>query len=136
MFQIDSMSRKPVYEQIIEQVESFLLNDVLKPGDQIPSVRNVTMQHAINPRTVLKAYNDLDARGLIRSVPGKGYFVCEEAKQILNQRHMEQLQELKKKKKWHWQVFRWQPFKIASTKHTHPKRRKHHDSCPSTNQTI
>lgn len=92
MFQIDSMSRKPVYEQIIEQVESFLLNDVLKPGDQIPSVRNVTMQHAINPRTVLKAYNDLDARGLIRSVPGKGYFVCEEAKQILNQRHMEQLQ--------------------------------------------
>ena len=94
MFQIDSMSRKPVYEQIIEQVESFLLNDVLKPGDQIPSVRNVTMQHAINPRTVLKAYNDLDARGLIRSVPGKGYFVCEEAKQILNQRHMERLQEL------------------------------------------
>ena len=88
MFQIDSMSRKPVYEQIIEQVESFLLNDVLKPGDQIPSVRNVTMQHAINPRT------DLDARGLIRSVPGKGYFVCEEAKQILNQRHMERLQEL------------------------------------------
>ena len=86
MFQIDSMSRKPVYEQLIEQVESFLLNDVLKPGDQIPSVRN--------PRTVLKAYNDLDARGLIRSVPGKGYFVCEEAKQILNQRHMERLQEL------------------------------------------
>ena len=94
MFQIDSMSRKPVYEQLIEQVESFLLNDVLKPGAQIPSVRNVTMQHAINPRTVLKAYNDLDARGLIRSVPGKGYFVCEEAKQILNQRHMERLQEL------------------------------------------
>ena len=88
MFQIDSMSRKPVYEQIIEQVESFLLNDILKPGDQIPSVRNVTMQYAINPRTVLKAYNDLDARGLIRSVPGKGYFVCEEAKQILNQRFM------------------------------------------------
>ena len=43
MFQIDSMSRKPVYEQIIEQVESFLLNDILKPGDQIPSVRNVTI---------------------------------------------------------------------------------------------
>ena len=64
MFQIDSMSRKPVYEQIIEQVESFLLNDVLKPGDQIPSVRNVTMQHAINPRTVLKAYNDLALEGV------------------------------------------------------------------------
>ena len=95
MFQIDSMSRKPVYEQIIEQVETFLLNDVLRAGDQIPSVRNVTMQHAINPRTVLKAYNDLDKRGLIRSVPGKGYFVCKEAKQILNQRHMVRLQELK-----------------------------------------
>lgn len=95
MFQIDSMSRTPVYEQIIEQVETFLLNGVLQAGDQIPSVRNVTMQHAINPRTVLKAYTDLDMRGLIRSVPGKGYFVCEEAKEILNQRHMERLQELK-----------------------------------------
>ncbi len=95
MFQIDAMSRKPVYEQIVEQVETFVLNGVLHAGDQIPSVRNVTMQHAINPRTVLKAYTELDAKGLIRSVPGKGYFVCEEAKQILNQKQMERLQELK-----------------------------------------
>jgi GntR family transcriptional regulator len=95
VFQIDAMSRKPVYEQIVEQVETFVLNGVLHAGDQIPSVRNVTMQHAINPRTVLKAYTELDAKGLIRSVPGKGYFVCEEAKQILNQKQMERLQELK-----------------------------------------
>ena len=80
--------------RLLNRWNPFCYDDVLKPGDQIPSVRNVTMQHAINPRTVLKAYNDLDARGLIRSVPGKGYFVCEEAKQILNQRHMERLQEL------------------------------------------
>jgi GntR family transcriptional regulator len=95
VFQIDAMSRKPVYEQIVEQVETFVLNGVLHAGDQISSVRNVTMQHAINPRTVLKAYTELDAKGLIRSVPGKGYFVCEEAKQILNQKQMERLQELK-----------------------------------------
>ena len=76
MFQIDAMSREPVYEQIIHQVEQFILTDVLQPEAQIPSVRSVSMTNSINPRTILKAYTELDARGLIQSVPGKGYYVC------------------------------------------------------------
>ena len=75
MFQIDAMSREPVYEQIIHQVEQFILTDVLQPEAQIPSVRSVSMTNSINPRTILKAYTELDARGLIQSVPGKGYYV-------------------------------------------------------------
>ena len=71
MFQIDAMSREPVYEQIIHQVEQFILTDVLQPEAQIPSVRSVSMTNSINPRTILKAYTELDARGLIQSVPGK-----------------------------------------------------------------
>ncbi len=94
MFQIDSMSRKPVYEQIIEQIERMILMDVIKSGDQIPSVRSVSMTHSINPRTILKAYTDLDNRGLIQSVPGKGYFVCKEAKENLMQKGRKKLNDL------------------------------------------
>lgn len=94
MFQIDTMSRKPVYEQIIAQVERFILTDVLASGTQIPSVRSVSMANSINPRTILKAYTDLDSRGLIQSVPGKGYFVCTNAKEQLMQKGKEQMSSL------------------------------------------
>ena len=47
MFQIDPMSREPVYEQIIQQVQQFILTDVLQPGGQIPSVRSVSMTNSI-----------------------------------------------------------------------------------------
>ena len=94
MFQIDPMSREPVYEQIIAQVERFILTDVLTAGSQIPSARSVSMMHSINPRTILKAYTDLDSRGLIQSVPGKGYFVCAEAKEHLLQKGRARMKDL------------------------------------------
>lgn len=94
MFQIDSMSREPVYEQIIAQVERFILTNVLLPGSQIPSVRSVSMTNSINPRTILKAYTDLDARGLIQSVPGKGYFVCADAQEKMLQKGRAKMKDL------------------------------------------
>lgn len=94
MFQIDPMSREPVYEQLITQVERFILTDILPPGSQIPSVRNVSMTHSINPRTILKAYTELDGRGLIQSVPGKGYFVCADAQEKLLQKGRAKMAEL------------------------------------------
>ncbi len=94
MFQIDSLSRKPVYEQLIEQLEYFILTDIFCEGEQIPSVRHVSLEHSINPRTVLKAYNDLDRRELIQSVPGKGYFVSPGAKEKLSAAHLAKLSEL------------------------------------------
>lgn len=75
MFQIDSMSRQPVYEQIIEQIERYVLNRVLQPGDQIPSVRSLSLDLSINPNTIQKAYAELDRRNIIQSVPGKGCFI-------------------------------------------------------------
>lgn len=95
MFRIDSLSRQPVYEQITKQVESFILTDIFKECEQIPSVRSVAVEHSINPRTVLKAYNDLDSRGLIQSVPGKGYFLCKDAKKKLCEGYLVKLDDLK-----------------------------------------
>ena len=94
MFQIDPLSRTPVYEQISAQLETFLLAGVLKPGEQLPSVRGVSLSHSINPRTILHAYADLEARGLITAVPGKGYFVCADAAETLRDQHRSRLGEL------------------------------------------
>ena len=86
MFQLDAMSRTPIYEQLIEQLERFILTDLIAPEDQIPSVRSLSVELSINPITILKAYNELASRGLIKSVPGKGYFVCKNAKETLSER--------------------------------------------------
>lgn len=79
MFSIDHMSRRPVYEQLIDQVETFILKGILSPGDQMPSVRSLSLELSVNPNTVQKSYSELDLRGIIHSVPGKGCFVSDEA---------------------------------------------------------
>ena len=95
MFQIDTMSRMPIYQQVVNQLEYFVLNGILKEGEQIPSVRNLSVDLSINPNTIQKAYFELDKRGIIQSVPGRGCFVTDSAKDILSAKKREQLADLK-----------------------------------------
>lgn len=95
MFSIDHMSRRPVYEQLVEQVESFILKGILKPGDQMPSVRSLSLELPVNPNTVQKSYSELDFRGLIQSVPGKGCFVSEGAVKAIEKKKRSNLVSLK-----------------------------------------
>lgn len=83
MFQIDLMSKVPVYEQIVNQVEKFILLGILKPDDKIPSVRQLSAELSINPNTIQKAFAELDRRGVIYAVNGKGNFVSDRAKKAL-----------------------------------------------------
>ena len=94
MFRIDGMSRTPVYEQLIDQVERLVGGGILSPGDQLPSVRSLSIELSINPNTIQKAYSELDSRGIVRSVPGKGCFVSEDAGESLKKAGMEKLYEL------------------------------------------
>ena len=94
MFQIDAMSRKPVYEQIIEQLEKFVLKGILTTDSQLPSVRSLSSTLSINPNTIQKAYSELDRKGIIYSVPGKGCFITEKAKEILSQSKRDQMEDL------------------------------------------
>lgn len=94
MFQIDSFSRVPVYEQIIEQVESFVLKGILTADTQIPSVRNLSVTLSINPNTIQKAYSELDRNGIIYSVPGRGCFISKDAKDILSEQKKGKLTSL------------------------------------------
>ncbi len=95
MFQIDTMSRVPIYEQIVNQLEFLVLNNVLTEGSQIPSVRSLSVELSINPNTIQKAYFELDKRGIIQSVPGRGCYVTEKAKEILSMKKREKLFDLK-----------------------------------------
>ena len=95
MFQIDSFSRVPVYEQIINQLEHFILTGILEADTQIPSVRNLSVSLSINPNTIQKAYAELDRNGIIYSVPGRGCFITKEAKGILSSQKQEKLSTLK-----------------------------------------
>ncbi len=94
MFVIDAMSRCPVYEQLISQIERYILVGLLKEGEQLPSVRALSVSLSVNPNTIQKAYSDLDSRKIIFSVPGKGCFVSEDAKQLLSEYRRKRLVDL------------------------------------------
>jgi GntR family transcriptional regulator len=73
-FQLASGSGVPAYLQLVQQVERALRMGVLEPGDQLPTVKEVVAEVAINPNTVLKAYRELESRGLVEGRQGVGTF--------------------------------------------------------------
>ena len=77
MIILDYKDRRPIYEQIIEKLEELMLIGVLKENDPIPSVRSLATDLAINPNTIQRAYADLERRGCIYVIKGKGSFVAE-----------------------------------------------------------
>ncbi len=81
--QIDRHSRTPLYEQVIAEVERGILTGEYKPHDQIPSVRQLSMELSVNPNTLQKAYLELERRGLCYTVPGSGRFIAADAAEKL-----------------------------------------------------
>lgn len=74
-FRIDSKSGVAPYQQLVQQVRQALRLGVLREGDQLPTVKEVVAQVAINPNTVLKAYRELEHEGLAAGRPGRGTFI-------------------------------------------------------------
>ncbi|MBQ7795642.1 MAG: GntR family transcriptional regulator [Lachnospiraceae bacterium] len=77
MIILDYKDRRPIYEQVIEKLEELMLLGVLKENDPMPSVRSLAMDLSINPNTIQRAYSELERRGYIYVVKGKGSFVAE-----------------------------------------------------------
>ena len=75
---IDLKDRRPIYEQLIDQIMYLVRHGVMQPGEQLPSVRSLAGELAINPNTIQKAYAELERRGITYSVPGRGSFVSPE----------------------------------------------------------
>ena len=77
-FHLDARSGVPTYLQLVQQVRQAVRLGILRPGDQLPTVKEVVSALAINPNTVLKAYRELDLEGLVEGRRGVGTFVSSE----------------------------------------------------------
>lgn len=74
MISINYRDPRPIYEQLCAELRRLMLSGVLPSGSRLPSVRELAGQLAINPNTIQRAYNELEASGYCCSVPGKGCF--------------------------------------------------------------
>jgi GntR family transcriptional regulator len=93
--QIDFRSELPIYVQIMDQIHEMILQGDLKPGDQLPTVRQLAIDLQVNWNTVARAYRLLDEAGLISTQQGRGTFIwempSEEATRQLHQQTLEGL---------------------------------------------
>jgi GntR family transcriptional regulator len=91
-FRLDRQSGIPAYRQLVDQVRQAVRLGLLRPGDQLPTVRDVVKQIAINPNTVHRAYRDLEQQGLTEGRPGSGTFVKRSLSKVPAQQPMLQRQ--------------------------------------------
>ena len=75
MIIIDYKDTRPIYEQIVEKMQTLILKGVLPNDSKLPSVRNLAIELSINPNTIQKAYAELERRGFLYTVKGRGNFV-------------------------------------------------------------
>jgi GntR family transcriptional regulator len=77
MIILNYKDRRPIYEQVVDRFKELIINRVIYPDTQLPSVRNLAIDLSINPNTIQRAYTLLEQQGFIYSVKGKGSFVAE-----------------------------------------------------------
>lgn len=93
MIQIDSRNSRPIYEQIIDSIKESILKGILRPGDKLPSVREMSSMITANPNTVSKAYMELERQGVTETLRGKGTYVSSNYKVKMGEESMEKLKE-------------------------------------------
>nr|AYC80725.1 GntR family transcriptional regulator [uncultured bacterium] len=76
-FRLDMHSGVPVYRQIIDQVHGARASGAVRPGDQLPTVRQLAVDLSINPNTVVRAYRELELTGALTTHQGTGTFITD-----------------------------------------------------------
>ncbi|MCW5982650.1 MAG: GntR family transcriptional regulator [Bryobacteraceae bacterium] len=93
-FQLDLHSGVPVYRQLIDQVMGGIATGLLAGGGQLPTVRQVAVDLSINPNTVVRAYRELEIRGVLETQQGTGTFISHqkvERDEVERQRRLTQV---------------------------------------------
>ena len=90
-FRLHAHSGVPVYRQLIDQVQAATAIGTLGVGDQLPTVRQVAVELAINPNTVLRAYREMEIRGLLETQQGSGTFVAQQTAKPSRDDHARQM---------------------------------------------
>jgi len=94
IFKLDTRSGVPVYRQIIDKVQAGIASGNLASGDQLPTVRQVAVDLEINPNTVLRAYRELEIRGVLDTQQGTGTFISNRKVTQDDAEHGRQLEQL------------------------------------------
>lgn len=97
MIQIDPRSSDPIYEQIINQIKENIIKGIMVPGDQLPSIRQLSSMVLANPNTVSKAYQELERTGVIETIRGKGTFIRTDYKAKVDDEKMSEIKQALKK---------------------------------------
>ena len=87
-FVVSGQSTLPIYEQIIGQVKTAIVSGAIKQGDMLPSIRALAKDLQISVITTKRAYEELEKEGLIYSVSGKGFYVCEQNTDLLREKKL------------------------------------------------
>ncbi len=91
MITVDMRDRKPIYEQLIDNIRTLAVQGHLKPDEHLPSVRQLAAELAINPNTIQKAYAELERQGVIYALPGRGNFISPDIGAVAKQEKARQL---------------------------------------------
>ncbi len=92
LFFVDPQSGVPIFRQLIDQVKLHIASGLLKPGDELPSIRNLSIPLGVNPMTISKAYNLLVHDGVLDRRAGRPLVVAQLDDEQLGDRRQEQLQ--------------------------------------------
>ncbi len=90
MIQLNYRDNKPIYEQVKDGLRKLVISGGIKPGEKLPSVRELATSLSINPNTIQKAYRSLEDEGYIYTITGRGSFVSKR-EEVVSPRYEEQL---------------------------------------------
>lgn len=96
MFPIDPRDTRAIYEQIIDNIKEQVIKGILKPGDQLPSVRQLASMLTVNANTVMKAYGELERQEVIETVRGKGAFISMAPSKNISEKQLTELRTVLK----------------------------------------
>lgn len=85
---ISATSNLPIYEQIVNQIRDAVVAGELVPGEAMPSIRNLAKELSVSVITTKRAYEELENEGIIKSVAGKGFYVCSQSNDILKEKQI------------------------------------------------
>ena len=94
MITLDYQSKDPIYLQIKNRIAELVMLGVYPPGTQLPSVRSLAGELGINPNTIQKAYQELEAAGITCSVSGKGSFVARRNPELMREEQLRKIEAL------------------------------------------
>jgi len=93
MIRIDPRSSQPIYEQIVQQIRTMILQGKLQEGAPLPSIRSLAKDLQISVITTKRAYEELEKEGLIVTIASKGSFVAAQNKELLKERKLRIIEE-------------------------------------------